>query len=97
MALAASADLICRQIGPPVQFDDSTAAGFALAHNLFPGHESNATQNPVKGHDLIRLFQAMGQRINGQARSLRDELVVQGLALAQLPFPNGREWSACAA
>ena len=66
------------------------ATSFTLAHNLFPGHESNATQNPVKGHKLIRPLQGMGQCTNGQARSLRDELLVQGLALAQLPFRMAR-------
>ena len=89
MGLDGCSDLIGRQIGPPRQFDDSTATGFALAYDLFPGHELNATQNPVKGHELIRLFQGMGHCINGQARSLRDEILVQRLSFSQLPFRIG--------
>ena len=96
MGLDDCPDLICRQIGPPIQFDDSTATSFALAYDLFPGHESNATQNPVKGHELIRPFQGMGHCINGQARSLRDELLIQRLAFAQLPFRMARMvWVRC--
>ena len=65
MGLDGGADLICRKIGPPVQFHYSTATSFTLAHDLFPGDESNATQNPVQGYELIRPFQTMGHCVNG--------------------------------
>jgi hypothetical protein len=82
-------DLICCQVGLAIQVDDATAAIFPLSHNLLVGHESNATQDPVQRHDLVRVFQRMRKCIIGEARSLRDELLIHGLAFAQVPLCMG--------
>ena len=65
MSLGDRANLIRRQVGRTIQLNNSTARGFPLAHYLLTGYEANATENPLKAHDLIRSFEAVSQCING--------------------------------
>src|SRR5262249_7704548 len=86
MGLQGLATFNRRQIGLRVKLENLPATFFGLLEHLLTRDEPNPPEDSVECHEFLGSVERMVERVDRQPRRLFDEVAIERLAFAELPF-----------